>query len=554
MLTILPAEGIAVSFLLTLLLTSLFRFATARMGWCTDVISPVGGLVFLVSISTTLFLFSQPISDYLVVGILGVSVIGFLDDLKALSPRRKTFLLVLVSILSLWIGGGRDWTGIQSVDILLNALWLLWMCNAFNVLDAVDGLSGGVGAITLAAFAFVAGTLGLVDVSILCALMAACLVAYLFHNFHPARIYMGDAGSLLIGFLLGVSALEVSAKIGGLAGIATSSLLVAIPCFEGVFLILIRIAKVTMPSVSTHDHPTQRLIRAGSSVRAAVIKMYALTAALASAAIVGWLGGDNASYVAFFIGLLALLMTGVRLARVDTVGDGLDGRPGSVFSKNWLVLRIAHKHMLGVVDRAAGTLIDLGCGSKPYECVFEHKVDRYIGVDLNPDRYPDGTIDVVSRLEALSIGSKTTDTILSNQALEHVPEPGKVIKEVSRVLKPGGVAIITAPHIWGVHEEPDDYFRFTPFGLRHLAERSGLQVERIDAMAGYWVTGAARFCYYLERFGRGPLRPVVALLNYCVQSTGFVLDEIHRVEGDAWNHLMIAVKPQDANPPESGET
>ena len=202
--------------------------------------------------------------------------------------------------------------------------------------------------------------------------------------------------------------------------------------------------------------------------------------------------------------------------------------------------------MGSVAGHARGILVDVGCGSRPYEAIFvDHvdRVDRYIGIDLNPDRYGSAEIDVVSDSTALPIATESVDTVLSNQVLEHLREPGIAVDEMARILKPGGVAIITAPHIWGVHEEPHDYYRFTPFGLRYLAERAGLRVEAVDALAGFWVTTGARFCYYIERFDRGPLRPVIAIVNYLTQSCAFVLDHLDRVEGDAWNHMMIAVKP-----------
>jgi SAM-dependent methyltransferase len=410
----------------------------------------------------------------------------------------------------------------------------------------VDGLTGGVGAITLAVFGVVLEASGFHGMSSVCLSLAACLVAYLVYNFHPARVYMGDTGSLLVGFVLGEAALRVSSTIGGFGGIATSFLLVAIPCFEAVFLILIRLSKVTMPFVSTFDHPTQRLIRSGLSVKGAVIRLYVLTAVLAAVAMVCWKGSVSTSLPALTVGLAVLAITGLRLAAVDMAGDGVDGRPGSVFSKNWLVHRIVHKRMGSVAGRARGILVDVGCGSRPYEAMFVDRVDRYIGLDLNPDRYGSGEIDVVSDSTALPVATDSVDTVLSNQVLEHLREPGIAVDEMARILKPGGVAIITAPHIWGVHEEPHDYYRFTQFGLRYLAERAGLRVEAVDALAGFWVTTGARFCYYIERFDRGPLRPVIAIVNYLTQSCAFVLDHLDRVEGDAWNHMMIAVKPSGA--------
>jgi ubiquinone/menaquinone biosynthesis C-methylase UbiE len=135
------------------------------------------------------------------------------------------------------------------------------------------------------------------------------------------------------------------------------------------------------------------------------------------------------------------------------------------------------------------------------------------------------------------------DTVFSSQVLEHVPEPALMISEMGRVLRPGGLLILTAPHIWGIHEEPHDYFRFTRYGLSHLARKAGLQTLSVRPMAGYWVTAGARFCYYLQHFEMVGtaflLRPLYAL----IQLLAWGLDRLHRVESDAWNFILVARKP-----------
>jgi len=127
--------------------------------------------------------------------------------------------------------------------------------------------------------------------------------------------------------------------------------------------------------------------------------------------------------------------------------------------------------------------------------------------------------------------------------LEHVPEPAQLLGEAGRVLRNGGHLVLTAPHIWGVHEEPHDYYRFTGFGLAHLARRAGLEPVEVRPLAGYWVTAGARFCYYLQHFERGPLALLVRPLYAGVQLAAWLLDRLHRVEGDAWNFLLVARKP-----------
>jgi UDP-N-acetylmuramyl pentapeptide phosphotransferase/UDP-N-acetylglucosamine-1-phosphate transferase/SAM-dependent methyltransferase len=540
-LTVMPIDGILSTFLATLVLIPVLRSLASRTSRFANVIPPIGGIAFLISVALSYALFPYAIPQYLVFGILSAWGIGALDDLSAFSPRAKTLLLLVALSVFVWLSES-VWLGHPVLDLGLHTLWLLWMCNAFNVFDSVDGLSGGAGAITLLTFGFICSHIGLDTASLLCVLTAISLIAYLFYNFNPARVYMGDSGSLPLGFILGEMAWQVASSVGGFTGVATSLLVVAVFCFEGTFLILIRIAKVTMPSTSTYDHPTQRLIQAGCSVRGAAVRGYAMTVVLCGAAIVCLASGGPIVPAVFWSGVTMILVTGIVLSRIDMHGDGVDARPGSVFSKNWLVNRLVHKAMIDVSSRARGVMVDLGCGGRPYERIFRDRVDRYLGVDLDPNRYSGGDIDVVSDSEMVPIGTETVDTVLSNQVLEHLREPGDAVREMARILKPGGVAIITAPHIWGVHEEPHDYYRFTPFGLRHLAERAGLKVESVQAMAGYWVTTGARKCYYLERFDRWPLKPAIKLAYYLIQAKALVLDHVHRVEGDAWNHLMIAVK------------
>jgi SAM-dependent methyltransferase len=151
--------------------------------------------------------------------------------------------------------------------------------------------------------------------------------------------------------------------------------------------------------------------------------------------------------------------------------------------------------------------------------------------------------DVRGDAQALPFCAGAFDTVLCSQVLEHLPEPGRAVGEMARALREGGYLIVTAPHIWGVHEEPHDYYRFTRYGLAHLMEQAGLEVVEVRAMAGYWVTAGARFCYYLEAFERGILKPFVRLGYGLVQECALLLDRLHRVEGDTWNYLAVGRKP-----------
>jgi SAM-dependent methyltransferase len=211
-----------------------------------------------------------------------------------------------------------------------------------------------------------------------------------------------------------------------------------------------------------------------------------------------------------------------------------------LFCANWLVERINRAYVQEAAGRyGRGRVLDAGCGRRPYAEFYSD----YTGLEFDRTRYADAPADVWGSGMELPFRDKAFATVFSSQVLEHVPEPWRMVAEMARVLEPGGHLILTAPHIWGLHEVPQDYFRFTCYGLEHLARRAGLQPIEVRPMAGYWVTAGVRFCYYLRHFERGPLKPVVRVMFALIQLMAWGLDRLHRVESDAWNYLLVARRP-----------
>lgn len=134
---------------------------------------------------------------------------------------------------------------------------------------------------------------------------------------------------------------------------------------------------------------------------------------------------------------------------------------------------------------ARGRLIDLGCGKAPLYEVYRGHVDSVVCVDwpqsVHASPYLDHEVDL-SR--PLPFPDASFDTVLLSDVLEHVPDPWLLWSEIARVLSPGGCLVMNVPFMYGIHEAPHDYGRYTEFALRHHAAKAGLEVKLLDPIGG----------------------------------------------------------------------
>src|SRR5712692_1057326 len=135
-------------------------------------------------------------------------------------------------------------------------------------------------------------------------------------------------------------------------------------------------------------------------------------------------------------------------------------------------------------------VLDAGSGEGRFEALFAHT--RYVGIDFaqGDPSWDYSKLDVVGRLEELPFPNASFDHVLSIVVLEHTPQPGRVIEEFRRVLKPGGMVHVVVPHMWEEHQRPHDFFRFTSSGIRYLLEGSGIRIRKIHPVGGFfWQLG-----------------------------------------------------------------
>jgi UDP-GlcNAc:undecaprenyl-phosphate GlcNAc-1-phosphate transferase len=278
-----------------ILLPTMLAMATARI-WAHD----LGGIPAWVPAEVRLHIPGAAARAPQALGILACAlvlhVIGIIDDRKNLGPWLKLVGQFLVSIVAVMFFDVRVLTVAgTAISCTVTVLWLVAITNAFNFMDNMDGLSAGVAAICAAALLGAAASIGQLFVTgWLCVILGA-LLGFLPYNYPPAKVFMGDAGSLVIGFLLATASclttyVHPSQSLGPLTGthylygVFVPVVVLAVPLYDMISVITLRLRDRKSPMVGDRRHFSHRLVRRGMSVRTAVLTIYLCTGATAIAA------------------------------------------------------------------------------------------------------------------------------------------------------------------------------------------------------------------------------------------------------------------------------
>ena len=164
-------------------------------------------------------------------------------------------------------------------------LWIVALMNSFNFIDGMDGLAAGIGTITASTFAILALSLNRGGAALLAAALAGACLGFLRHNFHPARVFMGDAGSLTLGYLLAVIAIQGVLKTAAAVALLFPTLVLLVPIFDTSFVVLHRIKYGRRPWSADANHLHHRFVRVGFGQRRAALALYAWCGLLAGCAL-----------------------------------------------------------------------------------------------------------------------------------------------------------------------------------------------------------------------------------------------------------------------------
>jgi len=167
---------------------------------------------------------------------------------------------------------------------------------------------------------------------------------------------------------------------------------------------------------------------------------------------------------------------------------------------SYIIATLQLEAVLDASKYAKGKLLDVGCGNKPFLHMFDGKIEKYVGIDMPSTRHINKEIDSFASGQHIPFKDGMFNTILTTSVLEHVEEPKKMFNEMYRVLKKGSYLILTTPCQYGLHEQPYDFFRYTKYSLRMMAEKSGFKVVEIRPIGGMLVIVNQLIMKYISLF------------------------------------------------------
>jgi UDP-GlcNAc:undecaprenyl-phosphate GlcNAc-1-phosphate transferase len=212
---------------------------------------------------------------------LVLALVGLADDLRGLSPYLRLGFEIAAGVVVYLTDPGVAFPGPPWTDLVVTVLWVVGVTNAFNLLDNMDGLSAGVATIAATSFCLIAALNGQFLVAALSAAVAGCASGFLRHNFHPAKIYMGDAGSLFLGFLLAFLSIRLKlVEAPPAVAIFVPVLLLGVALFDTTLVTFNRLRHRRSPMQGGRDHASHRLVWVGIPVPVSVGLIYGVAASL----------------------------------------------------------------------------------------------------------------------------------------------------------------------------------------------------------------------------------------------------------------------------------
>lgn len=280
----------------------------------------LGGLAIYFSFILVMLLKSGTLTTHETGIMIGATIIvigGIIDDTFELRPRYKLIFQISAAVVLIIFGVeissvtnplsyGDGYWNVGWMTVPLTILWVIGITNALNLIDGLDGLAAGVALISSITIFVIAILNSRADAAVLTAILSGSILGFLPYNFNPAKIFMGDTGAQLLGFLLAAISIEGTIKSAAAFAIAVPILALGIPIYDTLFAVIRR--KINGKPIMQADrgHLHHRLLDMGLNQRQAVIIMYLISALLGSIAIIAMQISNQRAY--FILALVMVLL------------------------------------------------------------------------------------------------------------------------------------------------------------------------------------------------------------------------------------------------------
>ncbi|MBD1383006.1 glycosyltransferase family 4 protein [Metabacillus arenae] len=288
------------------------------------VMPTLGGLAIFIGVAVGYFasgLYENKMTG-IIAGALIIIITGMLDDFMELSAKVKLLVQTAAAIIVVSTGMTIEFLNIPFLSVIdlglwaypVTVLWIVGITNAINLIDGLDGLAAGISAIIIGTIAVMAGLLGKSLILSLAVILLASTLAFLFYNFHPAKIFMGDTGALFLGYSISILSLLGLYKSVTLFSFVVPIIILGVPIFDTLCAIIRRIVNKKPISAPDKSHLHHRLMAIGLSHRKTVLVIYAFGTLFSISAVIF----ESTTLWGSLLILLALILIADLIA--ETVG------------------------------------------------------------------------------------------------------------------------------------------------------------------------------------------------------------------------------------------
>jgi len=316
------------AFLASLAFVPLMRFVAQRRGWvCVPKadrwskrpVALFGGVAIFLAFLVPLFaLVPLGLNSAWTLAAAGclLFLLGVVDDALVIKPSSKLIGQIIGASAAVMMGHQLQIPGLELVSIPLSIFWIVAITNAYNLIDNMDGLAAGVGVISLAFMLAALSSQANRPLMFVGMSLFGSLLGFLIFNFNPASIFMGDAGSMFVGFTLAVLSLHSDSKKSALAAVAVPCLALLVPLLDMTLVSATRILTGRSVAQGGRDHSSHRLVSLGLSERKAVLILYALAGLAGGAAVIVNQAGRLSGVLAMAVIVVAFGLFGVFLSQM----------------------------------------------------------------------------------------------------------------------------------------------------------------------------------------------------------------------------------------------